>query len=258
MFNRITGKFVKYKHKINHKRLLRRAERLDKAKTRLADSNLIKSMTEHSRGHALASALCMRNHKAFLAQRVLLRRRCSRTSLYLIQRILQHAPQPGRSLGLRNLKRVFKIRDFTWPSSPRPLVIKHLAQPDFKQNLTKFLRKTILMFKHTCLPLSIPAATMTVEAGYKTVANILYNFKDVPITHDPDSIPCTCQEALRRFPNLLTSGGHLASSASLLTEYLTDPMMNIICNNSTSTGVFEPLQAEDYELVYGSSCYGSQ
>ena len=114
-FNRIAGKSAKYQTNTNFKRLMRRAERLEREKLSIPREDLCKNMTQHSKCHALITRLCMKNHKAFLAQRVLMTRKTRATTLYLIHRIMQHIAQPGKGIGIMHLKKVFQKRNLKWP-----------------------------------------------------------------------------------------------------------------------------------------------
>ncbi len=137
-------------------------------------------------------------NKAFLAQRVLMTRKTKITTLYLIHRIMLHVARPGKSIGLKNTKKVFEKRQLKLPTPARPLAIRFLAHSTVKEHLTRFLQQVISRYKHTCLPLNIPCAGSTVEAGYITIASLLHNFQDIAIAHEPESVPCTCSEILTK------------------------------------------------------------
>ena len=71
-------------------------------------------------------------------------------------RLSVHMEGPGRSRVRGLISKALQFRNATVPKMNVPLTIPFLAHDDFKRNVERWLRKTVVDFKSFAIPLFLP------------------------------------------------------------------------------------------------------
>ena len=101
---------------------------------------------------------------------------------------------PGRSRVRGLISKALQFRNATVPKMNVPLTILFLAHDDFKRNVERWLRKTVVDFKFFAIPLFLPTRHLR-EAACPKIREFLHKHRKAETwwtAWDPATIPCCC------------------------------------------------------------------
>lgn len=140
--------------------------------------------------------------------------------VYGLYRLSQHMEEPAKSKVRSLIGKALIFRNCTLPRKNIPLAIPFLAHPSFKSDLSRWLRKFIILHKDQAIPLHLPTHHIR-EKAFPSIKDVLHNHRmfekhfDVSV---PAKLPCICDQLrplLRDVQQCFFSGHYVAQLAQI-------------------------------------------
>ena len=110
--------------------------------------------------------------------------------IYSLVRLSNCLEEPGKSKARKILKSVCLYRNMSWPRSTLGLQLRFTSHPSFSSDVSAWIRKQIVRFKHILIPFHLPLFKIR-EGPHQTLKDFLHNFKDTWLQHHSiDDAPC--------------------------------------------------------------------
>ena len=140
------------------------------------------------------------------------------TMVYSFIRLTSYIEEPERSRIRSELKRIAKFRNMTWPmKTQKPFQIPLLSQSNFSKKMKRGIKRFLRTRKELAIPFHLPKCTIR-EGAHPKVADAFYNpfaWGDYDLLQ-PQTLPCPCQNMLKKHPDLEHIDGHICGTLDQL------------------------------------------